>query len=71
MGADLSPTGSQNIFKMVLAWLKTVVTKVVDLIFHRKETLAPKTDGHCGNSLCEPEMDETKDNCPQDCTPSF
>ena len=47
------------------SWLTKIKTWFVGLF---KKSPSESTTEKCGNGLCEPDLSETKDSCPNDCT---
>ncbi len=53
------------------AKIKTWIMNLFNSSLSQKEKSEQKmTPGGCGNGLCEPDLQENKDSCPNDCTPS-
>ena len=67
---SLGKTEKKNFVQNFWTQIKAFFTKILNLIFHRGKPAEPSGGVACGNNLCEPDQGETKDNCPQDCTPS-
>jgi hypothetical protein len=59
-----------SLFTSIFFWLiKSETIRLKNSGLQEESQILPE-DNLCGNSMCEPDLGETKENCAKDCTPT-